>query len=485
MGNHSLKLDMDSIASKVRHGVSGLVRRAHPGKSPHKTIIDPTSQINQDSLASDTASALQQRVFVLANSRITDACNSACEADVLDEFMAVAADLANAEKNGPIDGQYIKVGSDSGTIVIKQNLSFGNAWLTLSVGDFEFPTMNFTDIASLQNHIKHSIQKITYFQAHIRRHNATQRHEPKGQVPALRYPDGTVFAYKIGENSDKHLGWACFPPPIPYKNLQGGGAYKKCTHADDNWVGLTLHRTPDMPDPAILEIIIDKKFDKIVPQFRVNKTQMISKNLGYELFDLMRSGHVFKAAHFVELAKQIHELHELDIVLRDIKLENMFLKHQKVDKVSLIEKYINSGAWEFCEDKENMDLKSICISGLHVHLSDLDSMGKVGSFKGNFCTNTYLTTEFLENCNDNAPRTRPFNAYEKDQFAFFSSMMFFDAESNGQSNGGKLDLFIPRYIDQFLKALPCDIALKSNLKNFLLCPKKIFLHSPLHHYLLP
>ncbi|MCD6026559.1 MAG: Protein kinase domain [Solimicrobium sp.] len=284
----------------------------------------------------------------------------------------------------------------------------------------------------------------TVFQKYIRSFNTTEVKEPMADVSALRmtptkdHPIGEAIAYNI--LPDEELSWIAFPPISTDSDASGG--FKKLTHKNTDYVGLTLiDPTIAKPIMEVLSLITLHHLDKLVPQIRVNERQLISKNLGSRDLDKLKNetkDYRFSQEHFKELASNIDKLHSLGFVHRDIKPANMFF-----------------------------------YAG-HMYLTDLDTMGKTGEFTDDLGTRNYLSPAFLNDKNvDNNPREADVSAYKKDQYTFLISMMI-SAISDEWLVSGR---YAEKYIDGFLTKMTCSDDKKMELKNFLLAPEKHFLSS--------
>ncbi|MCD6027006.1 MAG: Protein kinase domain [Solimicrobium sp.] len=323
--------------------------------------------------------------------------------------------------------------------------------------------------------------KYVQFQKNIRRFNVTGVPEPFGKglmtgfVPALRDHQRKAIAYELPSGRDKNnrplYRWIPFPPKIcrPKEELKKGG-FKVLTHGGDvsPYVGFTLiTRQPSKKervscsfDPTLLGVFEKHNLKRIVPQIRVDESRMIAVNLGPNLHDLINQGYRLKKpdersgdkqfllSSFVELAENIDTLHSLDIVHRDIKLENMFL------------------------------------SNGHIHLSDLDSMGIVGKLAPFGGTTFYHHPVFrkkkndagkLKIMNDNADRNSVINAYKKDQHTFFFTLML--------TRFSKKQEISDYLVRDFISNLPCSKDLQKELENFYIDPSRYTLSEPIASYL--
>ncbi len=292
----------------------------------------------------------------------------------------------------------------------------------------------------------------TLIQKFIRRHNVTEVKEPDADVPALRDKNMKAIAWKILPESDDHFPFV--PYPEHPADVGAKGSYKQLTHrtkgSGKQFVGLALE-DPYSPtlDPVFLPILQKHHLDNIKPQFRIDSRRLIAEDLGeYNLHRLVaRNQYKFDPTHFKALASNVDTLHSLNIVHRDIKLQNMFFREG------------------------------------HVFLSDLDTMGYEGTFSSDIGTREYLAPEFLFNgsriIHDNASRDQPVNAYKKDQYTFFMAMIL-ASNSGVKPVLGKLN---ERAIDEFCELLPCDADKKAELKGFMLTPASNRLSVPLSSYL--
>lgn len=389
-------------------------------------------------------------------------------ADVLSEefkaeFLNIVSGMANAELT---DGneKHIEIPSPYGQIKIVQLSVYGIICLQSTIGDIEFTTGNFATIDSLQKYIKSDkpatvLQKYirtklasdvllshkaaTVLQKNIRLYNIIGfdgEPEPMGEVAALKIK-GEVVRYKINPGP---CPWAALPAECESKGR--AGANKTLTHENANYVILTFkEESPCTVDPSVVETVVQHNLYTIVLQTRINRTQMMSINLGPSLLELFQNkSYDFKFSDFMVLASHIDILHSHGIVHRDIKPENLFLHKGQ-----------------------------IC-------LSDNDSAGRVGFFEGVFGTIDYLSPPFriyFEKCNaklakkvENASRDSPISAYKKDQYAFWITLMAIYFE--GLPDDGQ---FYDYEIDLFVLALPCNVNLQVELNLFLSDPVRNYL----------
>ena len=163
------------------------------------------------------------------------------------------------------------------------------------------------------------------------------------------------------------------PLKITSITSNASGAFKTLSHSNQTSIGLTLKKQDLREFSSVPEFILDKiekdKLKTYVPQYRVNKKTLISRNLGIDLFNQLStsiySKEIFRTAHFKDLINDTEKLNDANVVHRDIKPENLF----------------------FREEEKRM------------YLSDLDSMDKLGKLKA-FGTKKYTPLHLLENPNE-------------------------------------------------------------------------------------
>jgi len=295
----------------------------------------------------------------------------------------------------------------------------------------------------------------TKFSGGFLRHMAARRGEtPKAMVPLLRDSNGkSLGLYKVISERGRYA-WAEAPPEKPSTSTAPKGTNKYVSGIGNELVRLSFrkpymtggslhdpskpHKLFDTFDGEILKFIKDNELDCIVPQFRINDTQFLSRNMGGQ--DLYKQAtsrtYQFSYAHFERVASNLDTLHAAKIVHRDIKPANMVL---------------NKG---------------------QVYLLDLDTMGHIGKFEDRANVRTNVTTvEYLHP----ALRHGFYNEYDGlsagkmvDQYSFISSMISVYYQGRYSETG----VFHPDDIDDFLGALHCDQKLKDEIKNFLLDPIK-------------
>ncbi len=117
----------------------------------------------------------------------------------------------------------------------------------------------------------------------------------------------------------------------------------------------------------------------------------------------------------------------------------------------------------------------------NMYLTDLDSMGEVGTFDCIDGTRGYLAPAFLYNSStiihDNSDRDQPINAYKKDHYTFFMTMM-----RSCLSVRPVFGTFTEDKIDLFLQNISCNPSMKIEIKLFLLDPAGNQLSHPLASY---
>lgn len=310
------------------------------------------------------------------------------------------------------------------------------------------------------------VRAAMFIQNQIRSYNVTCVPEPKGSVPALRLtPDnknkiGEAIAYRIDSN------WVKPPPEIIGRSTEEAeldkGGFKSLTHRNKKYVGLTIFNLPGYEtfsgdNIECQQIVQQFNLKRIVPQCRVNETLMISKNLGEALdYSAYYRSYLYNCADFVELAQEIDRLHDNQIILRDIKAANMFFH-------------------DGC-----------------VHISDLDSMGKVGSFDFWLATPSCLPEIFgiQDYTMDNAGKDASINGYKKDQHTFFASLIEIQLwtvdrrrAEECQDDVGKYSPYTEIDYQRFTKSLPCGLALQLELFDFLMDPEHHSLKHPLADYI--
>lgn len=304
-------------------------------------------------------------------------------------------------------------------------------------------------------------RSVTKLQASFRRHIVQgTKLSPKAWATVIRNSDGSAFLGKGGRPVYKIFG-RLVEMPARLSGPARSGATKELTHRSEQFVGLTLHdrsieneknplnRDFNTFNQAILKFIVDHGFKRIVPQVRVNETQLMSKNVGSDdLAHMTRDGsYHFSHHHFLEVAQELDLFHQAGHAHRDIKPENM------------------------------------AFSNGHVHLLDLDTAGSIGSFKNrvNVTTTAYIplvlrggyyNVEAMGGTQLNAGKT-------VDQYAFLSSMMI--ASKSGVLDG--TGTYHQSEVDVFLAKLPCSDARKLALSNFFKSPVRHPLPEALSVYL--
>jgi len=300
----------------------------------------------------------------------------------------------------------------------------------------------------------------TRIQARIRGYLTVGRKEsPEAMVPVLKDSTGkkakSLGLYKIPTSGSRKYAYAAVPPKNPSFLTAPKGTNKYLSHIGDDLVGLTYHPPkrngnkvddPSIPDKdfdtldgEILQFIEKNKLDYIVPQFRINKTQFLSRNMGAQ--DLYKQAtsrqYQFSCAHFAGVASNLDTLHAAKIIHRDIKPANMAL-HQG-----------------------------------HVHLLDLDTMAhsdKPQGHKARLRNGTNVTTtayihRALSHGVYNLHNGLPYGKMV-DQYSFISSMIsvFYQGRypDTRELNSQEIDGFLPQ--------LPCSPALKAEIRSFLLDP---------------
>lgn len=248
--------------------------------------------------------------------------------------------------------------------------------------------------------LKQKIAAATKIQA-WHRGNYARKAENEGCPPAYKNFFNEVVGWKINKHYIKK------PKKIIQNNINHSGTYKVLTHQDHDYVGLSL-KFPKLftaITPNILEII--KKLHFIIPQIKVNNKLLISPNLGEgTLYDKLKNGLKFdNITSFKDLILELEILHQQNIVHRDIKIENLFFKNNKI------------------------------------YLSDLDSMGYLKSF-----TNGYRIGTISNELNkDNFPKDKDVMIHNnKIYYKYVNTNQIIEfTDYNGQVN----EICIKKYLD--------------------------------------
>ena len=193
---------------------------------------------------------------------------------------------------------------------------------------------------NLKNHAIPSattIKATTTIQANWRRHwqtrpeNISNTH--RAAFRALRDSEQAIVGYKINGKLVK------LPKLLTDKNdfeMNAQGTYKILTHRDAASVGLTLRedalqRNFNEIDPQSLKLIQEQNLTYLVPQYRVNASLLLAKNLEADLFEVLintvyeQQAIPFKVTGFLGLAKNLDICHSHQITHGDLKPENLFL----------------------------------------------------------------------------------------------------------------------------------------------------------------
>lgn len=186
----------------------------------------------------------------------------------------------------------------------------------------------------IKEHPKKKINAIQLLQKQAIRLNA-ERSDYRGSAPTLKENGGEILGYRINRRFIK-----CDSiKPITSNIGMHEGASKILTHKthDSNYanselknpniIGLTLKNSSnfDCINPSILVVIKANHLNCFVIQYRINENMLISQNVGDDMYDLVfyKQTYIFNIKHFAKLATQLDTLHELHLVHRDLKLNNM------------------------------------------------------------------------------------------------------------------------------------------------------------------
>ena len=205
------------------------------------------------------------------------------------------------------------------------------------------------------------------------------------------------------------------PLKITSITSNASGAFKTLSHSNQTSIGLTLKKQDLREFSSVPEFILDKiekdKLKTYVPQYRVNKKTLISRNLGIDLFNQLStsiySKEIFRTAHFKDLINDTEKLNDANVVHRDIKPENLF----------------------FREEEKRM------------YLSDLDSMDKLGKLKA-FGTKKYTPLHLLANPNKYGERI--------DKICLLNTMIACHCEEL-PSNGSHEEININAFVNEAVK----------------------------------
>jgi len=252
-------------------------------------------------------------------------------------------------------------------------------------------------------------------------------------IPGYRVPD-----------PDRALGFrlARRPPAIT------GGTYgiaKKVTHADDDFIILTVNpRVPAtfLPAPEsrdTVRFVRGLNLPTLVWQYRINRKQFLSKNMGKAdlLAQLSANKYKYSHDHYLAAARDLQKLHGHNIVHRDIKPENMILK----DGV--------------------------------MHFLDLDFLERVDRLTIECGTYRYMHENLR-------PKMLP-NAIKIDQHSFFLTMMTAFLRRRPSEEG----MFSVEQIKKFVNTLSVPEVHLEELGRFIYDPGRYSLSQPLPFYLNP
>jgi hypothetical protein len=125
---------------------------------------------------------------------------------------------------------------------------------------------------------------IIFVQSKIKRYLVIgQKADAEADVECLLNPAkaSEILGYRVRPGSVQgeagKYPYRTMPPKIP-ESKQSKGGYKILTHRDEEFVGLTEYKLIDsrVGTRAFIDLIKEKQFKCIVPQFRINKRELMS-----------------------------------------------------------------------------------------------------------------------------------------------------------------------------------------------------------------
>lgn len=186
----------------------------------------------------------------------------------------------------------------------------------------------------IKEYAQKRVNSIQLLQNHVRKLHA-ERSDYRGGAPTLRENGGEIVGYRINRRFIKSDNIKF----VPSNGIAQEGTSKTLTHKtsdsdypsqelkNPNVVGLTLKNPNKFNgiDRSIFGLIKANHLDCFIIQYRMNEIMLISQDVGNDIHSLIfeKQTYIFDIRHFAKLATQLDTLHKLNIVHRDLKLENM------------------------------------------------------------------------------------------------------------------------------------------------------------------